>query len=410
LTIKHFYYINTIEKPFFKTKRRGKMKTKTLSLVTTAVLICCFCSDKPKTRDFNSSEEFMDNPSVQDGIDESGQPVNQGDDPPPIAGKYYAVGSVVDSTHSSLVGSPIDSSICLYDQTHSGLINYAEVAGDTAITATGNYVTGDFDRFTIWQEADAYFYGCRQHNALIMSGYKLENGDLQVSGLTVVLEAEDCDSLGPGFWFQTEFYMTLECACSGLGDLYSPCSSDICSPGETQSCVCSDGSPGTQSCLSDGSGWGNCGSCLHEWWTDPSTGLMWQDPYDNGYFSCSSDAPAYCAHLTLGGYSDWRMPDINELRTLVQGCTKSESGGSCPVTISCADPSCWSTECSGCPANLGPGQAGTYWDIGLTNQAHLEISSSTRAGAGIMGNWTIDFTTGEIFNNESTSCLIRCVR
>lgn len=48
--------------------------------------------------------------------------------------------------------------------------------------------------------------------------------------------------------------------------------------------------------------------------TDMSTGLMWQQdslPYD------WEGALAYCENLTLAGYSDWRLPNLNELLTLL---------------------------------------------------------------------------------------------
>jgi hypothetical protein len=49
--------------------------------------------------------------------------------------------------------------------------------------------------------------------------------------------------------------------------------------------------------------------------TDNSTGLMWQqaDTSDKTW----ADALAYCTSLNLGGYTDWRLPNIKELRSLV---------------------------------------------------------------------------------------------
>ncbi len=50
--------------------------------------------------------------------------------------------------------------------------------------------------------------------------------------------------------------------------------------------------------------------------TDPNTELMWQEQTAPGTYTWQ-EALAYSEGLNLGGYSDWRLPNINELRTLV---------------------------------------------------------------------------------------------
>ena len=65
--------------------------------------------------------------------------------------------------------------------------------------------------------------------------------------------------------------------------------------------------------------------------TDNITGLMWQDNesiqkpwvtqenYDNGNYNDTSGdtASTYCANLSLGGYSNWRLPTVKELLYIV---------------------------------------------------------------------------------------------
>lgn len=54
-------------------------------------------------------------------------------------------------------------------------------------------------------------------------------------------------------------------------------------------------------------------------WQDPSTGLMWAGS-DNGYNINWKDANNFCSpQLKIGEYSGWRLPDINELKTLYDG-------------------------------------------------------------------------------------------
>lgn len=50
--------------------------------------------------------------------------------------------------------------------------------------------------------------------------------------------------------------------------------------------------------------------------TDTATGLMWQQATAPGKYNWK-DALAYAESLSLSGFSDWRLPDRNELRTLV---------------------------------------------------------------------------------------------
>jgi hypothetical protein len=57
---------------------------------------------------------------------------------------------------------------------------------------------------------------------------------------------------------------------------------------------------------------------------DNFTGLMWQKATAPGIRSGDfpdrytwKEAHTYCADLSLGGYTDWRLPDVNELQSLM---------------------------------------------------------------------------------------------
>ncbi len=50
---------------------------------------------------------------------------------------------------------------------------------------------------------------------------------------------------------------------------------------------------------------------------DSITGLSWQDNVTGGYTMTQSDALAHCETLVLDNHSNWRLPSIRELRTLV---------------------------------------------------------------------------------------------
>jgi hypothetical protein len=49
--------------------------------------------------------------------------------------------------------------------------------------------------------------------------------------------------------------------------------------------------------------------------TDKRHNLMWQDDSSSSTYTYS-EAQSYCSNLTLGGYSDWRLPEIEELYSI----------------------------------------------------------------------------------------------
>jgi len=56
-------------------------------------------------------------------------------------------------------------------------------------------------------------------------------------------------------------------------------------------------------------------------WIDPQTKLMW--PFkDNGLDVNWNEAASYCRRLRLGGFSDWRLPEIKELEGIYDSSSK----------------------------------------------------------------------------------------
>ena len=76
-------------------------------------------------------------------------------------------------------------------------------------------------------------------------------------------------------------------------------------------------------------------------WVDPDTYLIWENPMGNkgvgGTGIGQAKAVEYCENLVLAGADDWRLPTIDELRTLVRGVSTTMTGGKCPTSESCTD-------------------------------------------------------------------------
>jgi hypothetical protein len=91
--------------------------------------------------------------------------------------------------------------------------------------------------------------------------------------------------------------------------------------------------------------------------TDETNGLMWplyDTPNHSAEYSIARDR---CQASSVGGYSDWRLPTILELRTLIRGCPQNETEGTCPVSETCLNTSCAESDCSYCFSGFWTGSS-----------------------------------------------------
>ena len=194
-----------------------------------------------------------------------------------------------------------------------------------------------------------------------------------------------------------------------------------------------------KSCGDDGCG-GSCGTCDAGAtcqdgtcsteppvgiWTDPESGLMWMDP--PVYFAPGSPknwtvAKESCESLVLEGHEDWRLPTLDELRTLIRGCENTMAGGACAATDACFNPECFvdSPPCfDGCPASEGPVDAGAgmgcYWPeaFGMKASCFLYWSSLSVPTTDTLTTYiaTVNFDDATVdYFPEDGNLDIRCVR
>jgi hypothetical protein len=77
-------------------------------------------------------------------------------------------------------------------------------------------------------------------------------------------------------------------------------------------------------------------------WFDEQHHLMWETTPDHTARGPSLAGAQRCSDLQLAGADDWRVPTLDELRTLVQNIAPALPDGACPTGEDCAD----SDECN----------------------------------------------------------------
>lgn len=118
-----------------------------------------------------------------------------------------------------------------------------------------------------------------------------------------------------------------------------------------------------------------------------------------------SAAESYCNQLNEGGYQ-WRMPEIYELRTLIQNCSSTAAGGPCNVTKDC---SVSIDECNvGC-SSCNP--SGAYSKFG---DSDMLWSYTDYTVPPVYYVWTINFSHANLSYGSKTNTndkyKVRCIK
>lgn len=125
----------------------------------------------------------------------------------------------------------------------------------------------------------------------------------------------------------------------------------------------------------------------------------------------------YCNNLKECGHSDWRLPNINELRRLIKNCPDTEPGGACIVS----DPDYLSSNdlsedcfCQYIDSLINGFDDDHYHkffeedgDISMWSSSAVsdsEYNETTEA-------WEVDFGSGGVYDqNPDSQLYVRCVR
>jgi hypothetical protein len=127
-------------------------------------------------------------------------------------------------------------------------------------------------------------------------------------------------------------------------------------------------------------------------WSERSNDIRWES---------SSE---YCKNLKESGFSNWRLPSISELRTLLQNCSNTVQGGGCEVMNDCLTVECENKSCEGCELSAN----GIYSVFG----DKVCLWSSSEVPVYDLYAWSVNFSSGEIKHilKDNVFCYARCVK
>ena len=195
----------------------------------------------------------------------------------------------------------------------------------------------------------------------------------------------------------------------------NPCDANPCENVANSTKVCTATDAATYSCGCKGNYAWNASECIPECSAstttfpcyDSTSHLTWSKKADTTYNW--SGAGRYCNGLSEGGYSDWHLPTISELRTLIQNCSGTQMpGGSCGVRdeedLVCLAGSCRLVDCHSCTSD----STGGHSKFGDTDW----FWSSSARSDNLSNAWDVNFKYGYVNNTSkgNGNGYVRCVR
>ena len=139
--------------------------------------------------------------------------------------------------------------------------------------------------------------------------------------------------------------------------------------------------------------------------------LIWSDRSSNKMKW--SSAKQYCEDLSEGGFTDWRLPNVDELRTLIKN-RRTVTGRACKASErrGCLSTSCWSWETCAEACNHSWDKCTLYWDGRYSKFGDTDwFWSSSTLSDYPSSAWGVNFYIGAVSgDSKSLNGYVRCVR
>ena len=137
---------------------------------------------------------------------------------------------------------------------------------------------------------------------------------------------------------------------------------------------------------------------------DSLSGYLWSARQST---STHQNSYNYCQNYSIPGIgqNQWSLPNISTLRTLIQNCSKTQTGGSCGVVYGCQDIlTCFNMlNCMGCASGS------SYSKLGDTSQLWSVSAATNNANNNTDNSWFVDFSSAAVsYGNKTNSKDFRC--
>ncbi len=165
-------------------------------------------------------------------------------------------------------------------------------------------------------------------------------------------------------------------------------------------------------------------------WVDKDSDLEWDNRVMPNMMELDfGTAKTQCDELTLADHDDWRLPNIDELRSLVRNISPIMTGGACPTSEACPqsskcnvkDEACLgctamkadlfkATDCKLSEAELASGLC--YWPQGMNGPCSAYWSATSNPDLFGQASYYVRFSNGIIRSDfgGAGGHWVRCVR